>query len=63
MNILNIEKVSAEIKNFRECYEGVELWGERESFVSVENLIEFMIENPHFQEIAIKIDKLNREGK
>ena len=59
MDIKKIQKLNSEIESFRACYEGLELWGEIEGPVSAEKLIEFLIENPHFQEIADNIKKLN----
>ena len=49
-----------EIENFVDCYKGYELRGEIEGTVSPEKLLEFLIENPHFQEMANKINKLNK---
>ena len=59
MNIEKIQKLNAEIEDFKACYDGIELWGVVEGPVSAEKLIEFMIENPHMQEIANNIKKLN----
>ncbi len=56
-DIENIQKVAAEIQNFKTCYEGCELWGRREDSVSAEQLIEFLIEHPEFQQIANTIKK------
>ena len=56
--IQKIQKLNSEIENFRDCYEGIELYGEVESFVSVEKLIEFLIENPHLADIAKNISKI-----
>jgi hypothetical protein len=58
--IENIQKVGSEIQNFRDCYQGVELWGQRDGPVSVESLISFLIEHPEFQQIADQIAKLNK---
>jgi hypothetical protein len=63
MNRSKIEQVqmlNTEIENFRSCYKGSELWGEQDGPVKVETLIEFLIENPHFQQIADKISELNK---
>ena len=57
--IENIQKLNSEIQNFKDCYEGVELWGERDGPVTTETLIVFLIENPHFQRIADKINSLD----
>lgn len=60
MDIKKIEKLSAEIKNFKDCYKGIEITSDRfTENVTAENLIEFLIENPHFQEIADNIRKLD----
>ena len=56
--IKDFEEIANEINNFRACYVGIELWGKQDSYVSPEDLIVFLIENPHFQEIANKINKL-----
>ena len=58
--IEKVRKLSSEIENFVDCYKGCELWGEIEGPVSPEKLLEFLIENPHFQEMANKINKLNK---
>lgn len=59
--IEDAQKLSAEIQNFRDCYDSDnQLWGERDGPVSVEALIEFLIENPHFQQIADSISKLSK---
>ena len=61
MNIKKIQKLNAEIENFRDCYtKDVELWGVQDGPVGYEKLMEFMIEHPHFQQIADSVSKLNR---
>lgn len=55
--IEKIQKLHNEIRNFQDCYTGNELWGAREEAVSAETLIAFLIENPHFQQIADNIKK------
>jgi hypothetical protein len=57
--ISRLQKLNDEINNFRSCYEGSELWGDRDGPVSAEKLIAFLIENPHFQQIADKIKELD----
>ena len=57
--IEQVQKLNAEIENFRDCYSGNELWGCTESFVAPEKLIEFLIEHPHFQVIANNIANLD----
>jgi len=57
--IEKIQKLNSEIKNFKDCYCGIELWGGRDTFVSAEVLMYFLIENPHFQEIADNINKMD----
>ena len=61
MDIKKIQSLNSEIENFKDCYtKDVELWGSREGPVSYEKLLEFMIDNPHFQKIADSIAKLNK---
>lgn len=63
MNLKEIErimKLSDEIDSFRHCYDGNELWGERDGPVPVEKLISFLIEHPEFSKIAESIRKLDR---
>ena len=57
--ILEIQALAEEIDNFKNCYSGIELWGEAETFVQPETLLAFLIENPHFQDIANKISALS----
>lgn len=40
-------------------YRGIELWGHQDDCVSYDKLLSFLIENPHFQEIADNIKKLD----
>ena len=58
-----IKEISDEIDNFKACYDGHELWGDREDCVNHHTLIAFLIDNPCLGEIAVKLDKLNRELK
>lgn len=59
MDIETIEKVAAEIANFNDCYEDIKLHGDRfDNGISANKLIEFLIDNPHLQQIADKIAKL-----
>lgn len=58
MKIQDIMKLSAEIQNFYDCYnETKKLYAKVQSDGSVraEDLLEFLIENPHLAEIALKI--------
>jgi hypothetical protein len=57
----NICKLNSEIESFKDCYEGTELCGGRDGPVSAAKLISFLMENPHFQEIADKIKKLEAQ--
>jgi hypothetical protein len=59
--IERIQKLNAEIQNFRDCYNNLnsQLWGGRDSCVSAESLMSFLIENPELQKIAETIEKLN----
>lgn len=59
--ILQLEKLHSEIQNFRNCYQGDELWGDMDGPVSAESLMAFLIENPHYQKIANEIAKLEKE--
>lgn len=59
MDIKKIQKLNSEIESFRACYDGNELWGERDGPVPTEKLIEFLIEHPEFQQIADNIKKLD----
>lgn len=62
-SIERVQKLSSEIESFRSCYDGNELWGEVEGPVSYGALLAFLIDNPHMQDIANKVDKLNKELK
>ena len=53
-----VQRLAAEVDNFRECYAGNELWGEVETFVSAETLILFLIEHPELPQIADEIERL-----
>ena len=60
--IKNIQKLNSEIENFKDCYACVTdspLFGNRDGIVSPEVLLAFLIENPHFQQIADEINKSN----
>ena len=57
--IVQLRKLVDEVQNFMNCYDGCELWGDADNCVSPETLISFLIENPHFQQIADNIKKLN----
>ena len=63
MNIKHIQKLNSEIENFRACYDGNELWGQRDNHVAVDVLIEYLIEHPEFAQIAESIRKLSKEVK
>jgi len=62
----NIQKVNAEIANFRACYDDPkdQLWGQREGPVTANDLLLFLMDNPHYQEIADRVRKLynNQQG-
>lgn len=61
MKIQDIMKPSAEIQNFYDCYNDLQmankLYSKRQSDGSIraEDLLEFLIENSHLAEIALKI--------
>jgi hypothetical protein len=56
--IENIKKINDEIENFESCYKGNELFCGSCEFITSYQLISFLIENPHFQDIANNIKKL-----
>ena len=55
-------KISSEIQNFYDCYEDTteQLYAERQTGgkVNPEDLLEFLLENPHMMEIAQRIKDL-----
>ena len=59
--IEKIKEIGDEIDNFKACYDGHELWGRVDECVNHSDLITFLIDNPCLGEIAVKLDKLNRE--
>jgi len=56
--IIKALKLAAEIENFNDCYKDCNLSGNCEGVVSPENLLTFLIENPHMQKIADNIEKI-----
>ncbi len=56
--LLKIEKTNEAIKNFRDCYEGHEIYSNMDGYVEAESLLAFLMTHPHFQEIANNINKL-----
>ena len=63
MKITEITKLSSEIQNFYDCYEDTtdKLYSKRPSDlgkISPEDLLEFLLENPHMMEIAQRIKDL-----
>lgn len=62
MKLEDIEKVASDIQNFRDCYEGIELWAGRDGSITANQLINFMIDNPHMQEIANQISVLKQQS-
>lgn len=62
MKITEIMKLSAEIQNFYDCYDDTtdKLWAKRQSdgAIQAEDLLEFLLENPHLAQIALKIKDL-----
>lgn len=58
--IEKVRKLNVEIDNFVDCYSDSKLTADRDGNITPETLIAWMIENPHFQEIANNISKLNR---
>lgn len=57
-SVIAISKMSKEIENFFDCYTSCELWGKQDGPVSTEDLLEFLTENPHMADIALRIQKL-----
>lgn len=57
--IIANDKLATELNNFKDCYAGSTLYGDVNGEVTYERLLSFLIENPHFQEIADKIDRLH----
>ena len=57
--IKKIQKLHSEIQNFKDCYEGNELWGVSDGPVDAERLLGFLIEHPYFQKIADTVKKLD----
>jgi hypothetical protein len=57
--ILKAQNFSAEIDNFRKSYEGNELWGNNDGQITYDELLRFLLENPHMQEIANAIQELS----
>jgi hypothetical protein len=58
--IERISKLNQAIENFKCCYEGNELWGVIDGPVPYEKLIEFLINNTEFHDIAQQISKLDK---
>lgn len=60
--IEHIQKLNAEIKNFQEFYADVPmLWGGRDSGVTADTLLAFLVEYPCFQQIAERIRLLEEK--
>ena len=63
MKITEIMKLSAEIQNFYDCYEDAtnQLYArgfKHDGKINPEDLLEFLLENPHMMEIAQRIKDL-----
>lgn len=58
--IKNIKKLNDQIENFRQCCELDKLYANQDGEVTHEKLLSFLIENPHFQEMANDIKKISR---
>lgn len=62
MKIQDIMKLSAEIQNFYDCYDDTtnQLHSKSQSDgkINPEDLLEFLLENPHMMEIAQRIKDL-----
>lgn len=60
--IKNIQKIAQAINNFNECYKDCgKLYSNVNGDIPAEKFLEFLIENPHLQQIANEIIKLNKE--
>lgn len=63
MKISEIMKMSVEIQNFYDCYNDLQMANKlytrrplaSDGVILAEDLLEFLIENPHLAEIALKI--------
>lgn len=62
MKIVEIMKLSSEIQNFYDCYEDTtkQLYAKRQSNgrIDPEDLLDFLLENPHMMEIAKRVNDL-----
>jgi hypothetical protein len=55
-----IQKLADEIGNFKECYAVCKLWGSLpDGDVDAETILAWLIENPHMNELALSIKKLD----
>lgn len=56
--IIKALKLADEIRNFNDCYNDCRLSSSVDGVVTPENVLSFLTENPHMQEIAERINKL-----
>jgi hypothetical protein len=59
IDIKRIQDQSSAIENFKECYRGCTLYASMDGDVEYQTLLEWLIDNPHMAEIALKIKKLS----
>lgn len=61
-DIEKAEKLADAIKNFKNAYSSCVLWGSApDGDVRPEQLIEWLVENPHMAEIAAEIHKMRKK--
>ena len=56
--IKNIRKKASAIDNFEQCYNDIQLHGDRDGNVKYEQVLAWLIENPDMQDIANEIKNL-----
>ncbi len=58
-HIQQVQKTSKEIDNFTSCYRECVLYAAQpDGDVKMEQILEWLIKNPHMSEIALKIKKI-----
>lgn len=61
MDIFKVEEIAGEIANFKDCYSDIQLWGQRDGPVTAGVLIQWLMDNPHMDQIAQSIAKINAQ--
>jgi len=60
IDIEKIQKLNSEIDIFRDAYKECVLYGSSPDYcVTMENMLKFLIENPHLHDIAMSIEYTN----